>query len=56
MTFDLHIGIDYSGAETAESRLRALQVFAATEGLPERVLAPSRPANQHWNWSWRARP
>lgn len=27
--FDLHVGIDYSGVETATSRLPALQVFAA---------------------------
>ncbi|MCH7880684.1 MAG: hypothetical protein IIB69_03720 [Proteobacteria bacterium] len=29
MKFSRYIGIDYSGAQTAESRLRALQLFAA---------------------------
>lgn len=30
---DLFIGIDYSGAETPTSRLKALQVYAARPGL-----------------------
>ena len=32
--FDLHIGIDYSGAETATARLPALRVFAAGDAEP----------------------
>ena len=51
--FDLYIGVDYSGAETAESRLRGLQVYQATDGMPERVTAPSAPEGRHWNWSRR---
>jgi len=53
MTFDLYIGIDYSGAETAESRLKGLQVYAATGGLPEHITTPAAPDGQHWNWSRR---
>ena len=37
MPFDLHIGIDYSGAETAESRLRALQVFSAIQSFESEI-------------------
>ena len=37
--FDSYIGIDYSGAQTAESRMRALQVYRASgHSLPENVL------------------
>ena len=32
MDFDLHIGIDYSGAQTPESCLKALQVYADISG------------------------
>ena len=51
MTFNLHIGIDYSGAETAESRLKGLQVYATTEGPPQRVIAVPEEGKTHWNWS-----
>lgn len=51
MTFDLYVGIDYSGAEAPTSRLRGLQVYLASSGLPEKILAPSRRVNQHCNWS-----
>lgn len=50
MTFDLHIGIDYSGAETAGARLKGLQVYEATDGLPERVIAVPEEGKTHWNW------
>jgi len=40
--FDLFIGIDYSGAEAPTSRLRELQVYAATPGsAPEPVKTPA---------------
>lgn len=39
MTFDLFIGIDYSGAQTPTSRLKALQVYAVRTG--------SAPEKQH---------
>lgn len=43
MTFQLHIGIDYSGAQTPTSCLAGLQVYAASTGLPERVSTPAAP-------------
>lgn len=49
--FDLHIGIDYSGAQTPTSRLSALQVYAATQGLPERITTPAAPDTERWNWT-----
>ncbi len=54
MIFDLYIGIDYSGAKTAESRLKGLQVYAASDGQPERVIAEPEEAKAHWNWSRKA--
>lgn len=50
MTFDLHIGIDYSGAQTPTSRLKGLQVYEAGDGPPERVLAVPEEGKTHWNW------
>jgi hypothetical protein len=32
MTFDLYVGIDYSGAETPTTRSSHLQVYAAKTG------------------------
>lgn len=51
MDFNLHIGIDYSGAETPTSRLAGLQVYAATAGVPERVTTPAAPESKTWNWT-----
>lgn len=51
MTFDMYIGIDYSGAETAESRLKGLQLYEATGGLPERIIAHPEDGRTHWKWS-----
>jgi hypothetical protein len=52
LVFDQHIGIDYSGADTAVSRLPGLQVYrSAGGGLPERVDTPARPENRRWNWN-----
>ncbi len=46
MTFDLCIGIDYSGAQTPTSRLRGLQVYAAKPGeMPEAVKTPAIAAS-----------
>lgn len=54
MTYDLHIGIDYSGAEVPEARMKGLQVYAAENGSePARVAPPSQPPGQWWNWSRR---
>jgi hypothetical protein len=49
MRFTQYIGIDYSGAQTPESRLKALQVFTATcDGEPVKVSTPAEGAR---NWS-----
>lgn len=49
MRFTRHIGIDYSGAETPESRLKALQVYEARDGhAPRKVSTPAEGAK---NWS-----
>jgi hypothetical protein len=40
--FELFIGIDYSGAQTPDSRLKALQVYAAAPGKePKRIDTPA---------------
>lgn len=49
MRFSCYIGIDYSGAQTPESRLKALQVFEARqERDPVKVSTPAAGAK---NWS-----
>jgi hypothetical protein len=46
MRYDLHIDIDYSGAETPEASLKGLQVYAAENGAePARVAPPKQPPN-----------
>ena len=50
MTFDLHIGIDYSGRETPTSRTPALQVYAAFDEVPRRILSPSSTEKSYKNW------
>ncbi|MBS0265606.1 MAG: hypothetical protein JSS02_26975 [Planctomycetes bacterium] len=50
-SFELHIGIDYSGALTATSRLPGLQVYAATAGHPERVSTPAAASTKIKNWT-----
>ena len=51
MIFDLHIGIDYSGAQTPTSRLPGLQVYAGEHGLPQRISTPAVPESKNWNWT-----
>jgi hypothetical protein len=52
MAFDLHVGINYSGAGAPTSRLALMQVYAAAEGRgPEPVRTPAAPEGQRWNWS-----
>ena len=48
--FDLHVGIDYSGAGTADERLSGLRVFATTEGGdPQEVFTPyGRKGAKRW--------
>jgi hypothetical protein len=49
MRFTRHIGIDYSGAQSPESRLKALQVYEARDGnTPRKVSTPAEGAK---NWS-----
>jgi hypothetical protein len=46
--FARYIGIDYSGAETAESSCKGLHVYVADgSGTPEQILLPKRP-QQFW--------
>lgn len=50
--FDRYIGIDYSGAKTAEASLKGIRVYAAKQpSEPEEVL---RPAGTQKHWSRRA--
>jgi hypothetical protein len=52
VAFDMHIGIDYSGAGAPTSRMAQLQVYAVTEGRePEPLRTPAAPEDQRWNWS-----
>lgn len=48
MSFDRFIGIDYSGAETPESRIKALQVSVVQPNAGPRPVRPEPPAK---NWS-----
>ena len=48
-TFKSYIGIDYSGAKTAVSRNRGLQVFRATPGVEPRKV--KSPAGGKRNWT-----
>jgi hypothetical protein len=51
MTFDLHIGIDYSGRETPTSRTPALQVYASFDGAePRSIASPTSSERQYKNW------
>ena len=56
MSFELFIGIDYSGAQTPTSRLAGLQVYAQRPGAPEAEawVSPTRSKNgQRVNWTRR---
>ncbi len=51
MTFDRHIGIDYSGRLTPITRSSALQVYSAIGATePQLVVAPHSPSGTHRNW------
>ena len=55
MGWDLFIGIDYSGAETPEARLKGLQLYAARPGhKPEAVTPPDPDGHAYRNWSRQA--
>ena len=51
MKYDLHVGIDYSGRETATLRTKALQVYAAFDAEePRPIPSPSSTQKTHKNW------
>jgi hypothetical protein len=51
MTFDLRIGIDYSGRETPIARTPGLQVYVASgDEEPRSVRSPKAPDGSNWNW------
>jgi len=47
--FESYIGIDYSGAETCESSLKALRVYIADRANEPREVVP--PPSPRWYWS-----
>ncbi len=46
--FERYIGIDYSGAETPTSSLKALQVYAADWVMPPKEVPPPTSPRKHW--------
>lgn len=48
VTANLYVGIDYSGAETMESRLKGLQMYVAEPGAEPQAVRPDAPA-RHWS-------
>ena len=46
--FSRYLGIDYSGAETAESSLKGLRVYQATPGEPAVEIAPPPSPRKYW--------
>lgn len=51
MTFDQHIGIDYSGRETPISRTSGSQVYAVSGGKEPRAIRPPKaPSGVKRNW------
>ncbi len=52
MQFDVHVGIDYSGAAMPSNRSAAIQVYRATDGLkPLKVLSPASAGSRRRNWN-----
>jgi len=47
--FDAYIGIDYSGAATAERGLTGLRAYEATAGGPATEIRPEPTGRRHWN-------
>lgn len=47
--FGKYIGIDYSGAQTPESGLPGLRVYAATRVAGPKEIRPARGAGRHWS-------
>lgn len=46
--FSRYIGIDYSGAETPDSSLKGLRVYAADRALPAVEVPPPRGPRKYW--------
>jgi hypothetical protein len=53
VTLDLHVGIDYSGAGTPESRLTGIRVFRCDGSGPVPVPSPASGPGKARNWSRR---
>ncbi|MEC8557121.1 MAG: hypothetical protein VXZ82_19130 [Planctomycetota bacterium] len=52
MTFDLSIGIDYSGRQTASTRTPALQIYAGFDDAePRRIVSPESSPKTFRNWN-----
>jgi hypothetical protein len=52
LQFDYHIGIDYSGAATSQSRSRAIQIYESTRGNdPQAVATPASSGSRNRNWN-----
>ena len=52
MVYDLHIGIDYSGAKTPISRLKGLQVYVSESGQnPSQIKSLSSKSGKPCNWT-----
>jgi hypothetical protein len=52
VVFDVHVGVDYSGAESPTSRLKGLQVYLAEgRAQPVAVQTPASPAGKGWKWT-----
>lgn len=49
MKYHRYIGIDYSGAQTPESRLKALQVFEADGGAKPVKISTKAPGTKNWS-------
>ena len=48
MQFQRTIGVDYSGAETADSSLKGLRVYMTEHGGPSREIGPPRSPKRYW--------
>jgi hypothetical protein len=48
-SFKRHIGIDYSGAQTAETGLKGLRVYVADHGHPPTEVVPPPGTGRYWS-------
>lgn len=47
--FERYIGVDYSGASTAESSLKEIRVYAATPSTEPREVMPPTGPRKYWS-------